>query len=131
MKRESELVELCIKSACESKESVDKWRLQKRSLDRLPSSLSDALIRRLLTRRLLHPSLLEVFKHSAEEVDARGEGSVDAEWMAYLGAFRHLRFLNVAGCHRITSSALWPITGSIIPLLTNCYRYNLPNYLFR
>lgn len=112
MKSESELVELCIKSACESKEIVDKWRLQKRSLDRLPSPLANALIRRLITRRLLHPSLLEVFKHSAEEVDARGVGSVDAEWMAYLGAFRHLRYLNVSGCHRITSSALWSITGS-------------------
>jgi hypothetical protein len=53
-----------------------------------------------------------VFKHSAEEVDVKGDNSVDAEWMAYLGGFRHLRYLNIAECYRINSSALWPITGS-------------------
>ncbi|XP_030470153.1 uncharacterized protein LOC115688468 isoform X2 [Syzygium oleosum] len=31
--------------------------------------------------------------------------------MAYLGGFRYLRCLNVADCHRITSSALWAISG--------------------
>ncbi|KAE9614076.1 putative leucine-rich repeat domain, L domain-containing protein [Lupinus albus] len=108
---ESELVRLCIEAACHSKETVDKWRLQRRTLDRLPSPLADALLRRLLTRRLLHPSLLEVFKHSAEEIDLRGYAGVDAEWIAYLGAFRHLRYLNIADSHRITSSALWPLTG--------------------
>lgn len=46
-----------------------------------------------------------------EKIDLRGEKSVDAEWMAYLGAFRYLRSLNVADCHKVTSSALWPITG--------------------
>lgn len=46
-----------------------------------------------------------------EEVDLRGENSVDMEWMAYMGAFRYLRSLNIADCHRITSSALWAITG--------------------
>ncbi|XP_028774773.1 uncharacterized protein LOC114744074 [Neltuma alba] len=106
-----DLVTLCMEAACESIESVDKWRRQRRSLERLPSPLADALLRRLLSRRLLYPSLLEVFKHSAEEIDVRGENSVDAEWMAYLGAFRHLCSLNVGGCHRITSSALWAITG--------------------
>ncbi|XP_061365183.1 uncharacterized protein LOC133308566 isoform X2 [Gastrolobium bilobum] len=107
----SELVGLCIDAACENKESVEKWRRQKRTLDRLPYHLADALLRRLISRRLLFPSLLEVFKHSAEEVDVRGDNSVDAEWMAYLGAFRNLRYLNLADCHRITTSALWPITG--------------------
>lgn len=149
MKRESELVGLCIEAACESRESVEKWRMQRRSLDRLPSPVADALLRRLIARRLLYPSLLEysyslhpsfstqscpihvsnfsflvrVFKHSAEEVDVRDNGSVDAEWMAYLGAFRHLRYLNLADCHRITTSALWPITGvvSIVILLTYSY----------
>ncbi|PNY04037.1 toll-like protein receptor 13-like protein [Trifolium pratense] len=111
MNRETELVELCINAACKNRETVEKWRLQKRSLDRLPSHLADALLRRLITRRLLHPSLLEVFKHSAEEVDVKGDNSVDAEWMAYLGGFRHLRYLNIAECHRINSSALWPLTG--------------------
>ncbi|KAF8027816.1 hypothetical protein BT93_E0673 [Corymbia citriodora subsp. variegata] len=31
--------------------------------------------------------------------------------MAYLGGFRYLRCLNIADCHRITSSALWAISG--------------------
>lgn len=39
---------------------------------------------------------------------------MDAEWMAYLGAFRNLRALNVADCHRVTSSALWAMTGIAI-----------------
>lgn len=39
---------------------------------------------------------------------------MDAEWMAYLGAFRNLRSLNVADCHRVTSSALWAMTGIVI-----------------
>ncbi|PON34218.1 LRR domain containing protein [Parasponia andersonii] len=108
---ETQLAKLCIEAACESRESVEQWRKQKRSLERLPSQLADALLRRLLSRRLLYPSLLEVFKESVEEVDLRGQSSVDAEWMAYIGAFRCLRSLNVADCHRLTSFALWPITG--------------------
>ncbi|XP_058732109.1 uncharacterized protein LOC131603710 isoform X2 [Vicia villosa] len=111
MNNETELVQLCLNAACITSQTVDKWRLQRRSLDRLPSHLADALLRCLITRRLLHPSLLEVFKHSAEEIDLRGDNSVDAEWMAYLGAFRHLRYLNIAECHRINSSALWPTAG--------------------
>ncbi|KAB1209884.1 F-box/LRR-repeat protein 16 [Morella rubra] len=103
---ESGLVGLCIEAACQSKESVEKWRRQRRSLERLPSHLADALLRRLLCRRLLYPSLLD-----AEEINLRGENTVDAEWMAYLGAFRNLRSLNVADCHRVTSSALWAMTG--------------------
>nr|KYP58696.1 Internalin-I [Cajanus cajan] len=123
MKNESELVGLCIDAACESRESVEKWRMQRRTLDRLPSPLADALLRRLIARRLLFP----VFKHCVEEVDLRGENSVDAEWMAYLGAFRHLRCLNLADCHRINSSALWPITGmtSLQELdLSRCFKVN-------
>ncbi|KAK7358527.1 hypothetical protein VNO77_00459 [Canavalia gladiata] len=127
MNGESELVELCMEAACVSRESVEKWRMQRRTLDRLPSPLADALLRRLISRRLLYPSLLEVFKHSAEEVDVRGENSVDAEWMAYLGAFRHLRYMNLADCHRITSPSLWPITGmtSLQELdLSRCLKVN-------
>lgn len=52
-----------------------------------------------------------MFKHNVEEVDLRGDNSVDAEWMAYIGGFRYLRSLNLADCHRLTNSALWAITG--------------------
>ncbi|XP_040941537.1 receptor-like protein 53 isoform X5 [Gossypium hirsutum] len=111
MEKESELIRRCIEAACQSKESVEKWRRQRRTLERLPSHLSQSLLRNLLRRRLLFPSLLEVFKYSVEEIDLRGENSVDAEWMAYLGAFRYLRLLNLGDCHRINNSAIWSIVG--------------------
>ncbi|PPD73679.1 hypothetical protein GOBAR_DD29390 [Gossypium barbadense] len=111
MEKESELIRRCIEAACQSKESVEKWRRQRRTLERLPSHLSQSLLRNLLRRRLLFPSLLEVFKYSVEEIDLRGENSVDAEWMAYLGAFRYLRSLNLGDCHRINNSAVWSIVG--------------------
>ncbi|XP_057967331.1 uncharacterized protein LOC131157301 isoform X2 [Malania oleifera] len=108
---ETGLVRLCLDAAAESGESVERWRRQVRTLKRMPSHLAEALFHRLLRRRLLFPSLLEVFKHSVEEIDLRGENFVDAEWMAYLGAFSYLRSLNVSDCRRITSAALWSITG--------------------
>ncbi|CAI0441162.1 unnamed protein product [Linum tenue] len=111
MEIESQLVVLCIEAACRSKESIEKWRRQRRTLERMPSVLADALLHRLLQRRLLFPSLLEVFKNSVEDVDLRGKNAVDAEWMAYLGAFRYLRSLKLADCYRINSSALWPLVG--------------------
>ncbi|KAJ4956574.1 hypothetical protein NE237_013357 [Protea cynaroides] len=111
MEVDSGLVRLCIEAATESGSSVEKWRRQRRTLERLPTQLAEALLRRLLHRRLLLPSLLEVFKHCIEEIDLKGESSVNAEWMAYLGAFRYLRALNLAECQRINNSALWAITG--------------------
>ncbi|PIN21006.1 hypothetical protein CDL12_06302 [Handroanthus impetiginosus] len=108
---ESLLVRICIEAATESAAAVEKWRRQKRTLERMPSHLSEALLRHLLQRRLLFPSLLEVFKYSIEEIDLRGESCVDAEWMAYLGAFQYLRSMILADCHRINNSALWNITG--------------------
>ncbi|XP_059640872.1 uncharacterized protein LOC132283021 [Cornus florida] len=105
------LVLLCIEAASQSRDAVETWRRQRRTLERMPSQLADALLHRLLRRRLLHPSLLEVFKYNVEDIDLRGQRSVDAEWMAYLGAFRYLRSLNVADCHRINSSALWALAG--------------------
>ncbi|KAL6182357.1 hypothetical protein ACLB2K_043780 [Fragaria x ananassa] len=108
---ETQLVELCLNSACESRDSVEKWRRQRRSLEHLPSQLADSLLRRLISRRLIFPSLLEVFKNSAEEIDLRGDTNVDAEWFAYIGAFKHLRSLNVSDCRRLTSSALWALAG--------------------
>ncbi|CAN1254383.1 F-box protein At3g58530 [Linum perenne] len=111
METESRLVGLCIEAACQSRECIERWRLQRRTLERMPSPLANALLQRLLQRRLLFPSLLEVFKNSVEDVDLRGENTVDAEWMAYIGAFRYLNSLNLSDCHRINSSALWPLIG--------------------
>ncbi|KAF2313447.1 hypothetical protein GH714_011054 [Hevea brasiliensis] len=111
METETRLVRICIEAACETRESVEKWRRQRRTLERIPSPLADAMLRRLLHRRLLFPSLLEVFKQSVEVVDLRGENAVDAEWLAYLGAFRYLRSLNLADCRKINGSALWALTG--------------------
>lgn len=108
---ESPLVRLCIEAATQSADAVETWRRQRRTLERLPSQLAEALLHRLLSRRLLYPSLLEVFKYSVEKVDLRGESSVDAEWMAYLGAFHFLYSLNLSDCHRINSSALWSLSG--------------------
>lgn len=55
--------------------------------------------------------------------------------MAYIGAFRYLRSLNVAECHRISSSALWSIAGIsyILYILIGIYREFLtymPNALW-
>ncbi|CAL8087321.1 unnamed protein product [Prunus armeniaca] len=58
-----------------------------------------------------------LFKHSVEELDLRGESSVDAEWIAYIGAFRYLRSLNLFDCRRLTTSALWPIASEAVRLL--------------
>lgn len=107
----SKLVSMCIEAATESAAAVEMWRRQRRTLERMPSHLADYLLRRLLRRRLLFPSLLEVFKYNVEEIDLKGENCVDAEWMAYLGAFRYLRSLNLADCRRITNSAIWNISG--------------------
>ncbi|XP_010541620.1 PREDICTED: toll-like receptor 13 [Tarenaya hassleriana] len=114
MERESGLVSLCMEEACKSWEAIERWRRQRRSLEhleQLPPHLADSLLRRLLRRRLLFPSLLEVFKHCVENLDLRGESSIDAEWMAYIGAFVNLFSLNLSDCHRIHSSTLWPLTG--------------------
>ncbi|KAL9242927.1 hypothetical protein vseg_016884 [Gypsophila vaccaria] len=111
MEEDSGLVKLCIEAATASSAAVERWRMQRRTLQRLPSPLSYSLLHRLLHRRLLSPSLLEVFKLSVEEVDLRGENSVNAEWMAYIGAYRYLCSLNVAGCNRINNSAIWPLAG--------------------
>ncbi|KAL2550992.1 Leucine-rich repeat (LRR) family protein [Forsythia ovata] len=107
----SQLVSMCIEVATESAVAVETWRRQRRTLERMPSHLADALLHRLLRRRLLFPSLLEVFKYNVEEIDLKGENCVDAEWMAYLGAFRYLRSLNLAYCRRINNSSLWSISG--------------------
>ncbi|GMH28842.1 hypothetical protein Nepgr_030685 [Nepenthes gracilis] len=106
-----QLVRLCIEAACESRDSVERWRRQRRTLERLPSPIADALLGRLLCRRLVYPSFLELFKFTVEHIDLSGENYVDEKWMVYLGAFRYLRSLNIADCYRITSSALWHLAG--------------------
>ncbi|KAG2244336.1 hypothetical protein Bca52824_093836 [Brassica carinata] len=52
-----------------------------------------------------------VFKHSVENIDLRGESSVNGEWMAYIGGFVNLFSLNLSDCPRINNSTIWPITG--------------------
>ncbi|KAL1222587.1 hypothetical protein V5N11_018955 [Cardamine amara subsp. amara] len=111
MEMESQLVRLCLEAGCKNTDTVERWRLQRRTLERLPPHLADALLRQLILRRLLYPSLLEVFKHSVENIDLRGESSINAEWMAYIGGFVNLLSLNLSDCLRINNSTLWPITG--------------------
>lgn len=124
---ETQLVRLCIEAASQSRDAVEKWRRQRRTLQRMPSHLAEALLHRLIRRRILNPSLLEVFKFSVEKIDLRGENSVDAEWMAYIGGFCCLCSLNIADCQRITNSALWPIIGmpNLKELdLSRCIKFN-------
>lgn len=54
-----------------------------------------------------------VFKFTVEVVDLSGENAVDSEWMAYLGAYRYLRSLNLSNCHRLSSSGIWAIAGML------------------
>lgn len=58
------LVRMCIESASADAGSVERWRRQRRTLERLPAHLADALLRSLRHRRLLFPSLLEFVLHS-------------------------------------------------------------------
>ncbi|KAL6619563.1 hypothetical protein ACP70R_034702 [Stipagrostis hirtigluma subsp. patula] len=108
---EKSLVDRCIDAAARGAVTVEAWRRQRRSLERLPAQLADALLRRLAARRLLFPSLLEVFQRSVEEVDLSGYVPVDAEWLAYLGSFRYLRVLKLADCKNINNSAVWALSG--------------------
>lgn len=105
------LVQMCIDAACKSKETVEVWRRQKRTLERMPSHLGDLIFNCLLKRRLLAPPLLEVFRQSVEEVNLKGEAFVDTEWLAYLGAYRHLRHVNLADCKAVNNSAIWNLAG--------------------
>lgn len=105
------LVQMCIDAACKSKETVEVWRRQKRTLERMPSHLGGLIFNGLLKRRLLAPPLLEVFQQSVEEVNLKGLTFVDTEWLAYLGAYRHLRLVNLADCKAVNNSALWNLAG--------------------
>lgn len=105
------LVQMCIDAACKSKETVEVWRRQKRTLERMPNHLGGLIFNCLLKRRLLAPPLLEVFQQSVEEVNLKGEIFVDTEWLAYLGAYRHLRLANLADCKAVNNSALWNLAG--------------------
>ncbi|XP_074588977.1 uncharacterized protein LOC141844905 [Curcuma longa] len=106
------LVWKCIEAATLTGDSVDKWRRQRRTLERLPSCLADALFRRIVCRRLLrYPSWLENFQNSVENIDLRGENSVSAEWLVYLGGFHYLSKLNLSDCKRINDAAIWYLAG--------------------
>ncbi|VAH65956.1 unnamed protein product [Triticum turgidum subsp. durum] len=108
---EPRLVDRCIDAAARCRASVEAWRRQRRSLERLPGQVADALLSRLAARRLLFPSLLEVFQHSVQEVDFSGNIAVDAEWLAYLGSFRYLGILKLADCKKVDHAAIWPLSG--------------------
>lgn len=58
--------------------------------------------------------MCRVFQHSVEEIDLSGHIAVDAEWLAYLGAFRYLRVLKLADCKNVNSSAVWALSGTTL-----------------
>jgi len=111
---ELRLLDRCIDAAARDAATVEAWRRQRRSLERLPAPLADALFRRLAARRVLFPSLLEVFKWSVEEVDLSGSLAVDAEWLSYLGSFRYLRVLKLADCKNVDNGAIWSLAGKML-----------------
>lgn len=55
-----------------------------------------------------------MFKFCVDGIDLRGASYVDAEWMAYIGAFDHLHSLNLSDCNKINNSAIWAITGNLL-----------------
>jgi hypothetical protein len=59
-----------------------------------------------------------VFRYSAEEIDLSGNTAVDAEWLAYLGAFRYLRVLKMADCKNVNSAAVWALSGTAPKLVS-------------
>ncbi|KAI5055841.1 hypothetical protein GOP47_0029362 [Adiantum capillus-veneris] len=105
------LVELCIDVACGSKESVQAWRRQKRTLERLPPHLAHPLFDGLHHGGLLTPPLLELFQHSMEEVIVSGDGSINAEWTAYLKSFQCLRAFKAANCRSLSNFAISHLKG--------------------
>ncbi|KAH7288022.1 hypothetical protein KP509_31G008000 [Ceratopteris richardii] len=105
------LVEMCLNAACESKESVQTWRKQIRTLERLPAHLAHPLFHRLLHSGLLNPPLLEVFRYCIEEVVLSGDSSISAEWTVYFKSFKYLRILKAVSCKSLTNVALFHIAG--------------------
>ncbi|MCO5557632.1 hypothetical protein L7F22_011199 [Adiantum nelumboides] len=105
------LVELCIDVACESKESVQAWRRQTRTLEGLPSHLAHSIFHRLLHSGLLNPPLLELFRHSLEEVIVSSDGSINAEWTAYFKSFKCLRIFKAANCRSLSNFAISHLKG--------------------
>ncbi|GAQ91684.1 hypothetical protein KFL_008340040 [Klebsormidium nitens] len=101
------LIDLCIEAIL----SGGLWKYQRRSLERLPSPFVERLFHRLLSSRQLSPPLLELFQACLEEVDLSGVSAVDATWLAYVGAYTHLRSLNLAACKNVTDASLWHLLG--------------------
>ena len=60
-----------------------------------------------------------VFHSSVEEIDLSGNIAVDAEWLAYLGAFRYLRVLNMADCKNVNNAAVWALSGTTPKLVVS------------
>ncbi|KAJ7296604.1 hypothetical protein O6H91_Y112600 [Diphasiastrum complanatum] len=105
------LVNMCLKVACQSKQNVNAWRRQRRTLERMPAHLAEPLLHQLYHNHLLSAPLLELFQQSVEEVNLSGDPGVDAEWLAYLGGFGHLRALRLADCKSLNNGAIWPLSG--------------------
>ncbi len=74
-----------------------------------------------------------LFQHSIEEADLSGELSVDAEWMAYMGGFHHLRILRATDCRSLTNNALWHLVGviSLLCFTTTMHRNKRGLYLIQ
>lgn len=44
--------------------------------------------------------------------------AVDTSWLAYVGAYTHLRGLNLAACKNVTDASLWHLLGEAPPRQT-------------
>eukprot|EP00897_Mesotaenium_endlicherianum_P006326 jgi/Mesen1/5721/ME000289S04821 len=101
------LVHLCLEAAPRS----DTWRLQRRTLERLPGPLAKAFFDKLLAGRQMTAPLLELFQRCVEDVDLIGYPGVDNTWLAYLGGFQYLRSLHLDGIRSVTDGAIWYLAG--------------------
>lgn len=52
-----------------------------------------------------------LFQSCVEDVNLSGLAVVDASWLAYVGAYTHLRSLNLSACKNVTDASLWHLLG--------------------
>ncbi|KAL0331097.1 UNVERIFIED_CONTAM: hypothetical protein Sangu_1655200 [Sesamum angustifolium] len=79
------------RAATESAAAVEKWRRQRRTLERMPSHLAEALLRTYFAAASFF-LLLEVFKYSVEEIDLRG--------------MANLKEVDLSRCSKITDAGI-------------------------